>query len=265
MDIDIGFWLTLAVLVSGLIWLADRKWRLREHEQKAVRETVEFSNSLLPVFIIVLVIRSFLAEPFKIPSGSMLPTLEVNDFILVNKFSYGLRLPVTNTLVLPLGEPERGDVMVFRYPVDTSQNFIKRVVGVPGDRIHIRDDGRLYVNDRLVERELRTEQDFGNVREAVYVEALNDTHHMIRHEMRVNPYTGEAVSRTPGGTWEVPEGKYFTVGDNRDRSSDSRTWGMVPEEYIVGEAFLIWMHWESLFSLPSFARNGPIDRVEEKE
>lgn len=264
MDIDIGFWLTLAVLVSGLIWLADRRWKLRDHENKPVRETVEFSNSLLPVFIIVLVIRSFIAEPFKIPSGSMVPTLEVHDFILVNKFSYGLRLPVTNTLVLPLGEPERGDVMVFRYPVDTGQNFIKRVVGLPGDRVHLREDGRLYVNDRLVERELRTERDLGNVREAVYVEELNSTEHLVRHEYRINPYTGEAVSRTPGGSWEVPEGSYFTIGDNRDRSSDSRSWGMVPESHIVGEAFLIWMHWDSLFSLPSFARNGAIDNVEEE-
>ena len=133
MDIDIGFWLTLAVLVSGVLWLADKKWRLREHANKMVRETVEFTNSLLPVFLVVLLIRSFIVEPFTIPSGSMLPTLEVNDFILVNKFAYGLRLPVTNTRVVNIADPQRGDVMVFRYPLNRNQNFIKRVVGLPGD------------------------------------------------------------------------------------------------------------------------------------
>ena len=261
MDIDIGFWLTLLVFISGLIWLADRRWKLEEHPARAVREVVEFSNSLLPVFLIVLVIRSFIVEPFKIPSGSMIPTLEVHDFILVNKFSYGLRLPVTNTLVVPLGEPERGDVMVFRYPVEPRQNFIKRVVGLPGDMVAQRN-GRLLVNGEPIQGELLSSRSRGNLHEEVYVEQLGDAAYLARYEFRQNPFTGERIVATQDGDWEIPEGHYFTVGDNRHNSSDSRAWGLVPESHIVGEAFLIWMHWPSLFSLPSFARNGAIDKVE---
>ncbi|QJX03163.1 signal peptidase I [Alcanivorax sp. IO_7] len=152
MDIDVGFWLTLALLITVLIWLADRALKLRQRKGM-IGSTVETSNSLISVLFIVLVIRSFIVEPFTIPSGSMLPTLQVHDFILVNKFSYGLRLPVTNTKIIPVGEPERGDVMVFKFPEDTRQNFIKRVVGLPGDRVAVRDNV-VYVNGEPVEREL---------------------------------------------------------------------------------------------------------------
>ena len=152
MDIDVGMWLTLALFVTVIIWLADKALKLRQRKGM-IGNTVETSNSLISVLFIVLVIRSFIVEPFTIPSGSMLPTLKVHDFILVNKFSYGLRLPVTNTKIIPLGEPERGDVMVFKYPEDTGQNFIKRVVGLPGDRIAVRDNV-LYVNGEAVPREL---------------------------------------------------------------------------------------------------------------
>lgn len=261
MDIDIGFWLTLLVLVSGLIWLADKRWKLADNPSRPIREVVEFSNSLLPVFLVVLIIRSFIIEPFKIPSGSMIPTLEVHDFILVNKFSYGLRLPVTNTLIVPLGEPERGDIMVFRYPVQPRQNFIKRVVGLPGDQV-VQRDGELLINGEPVDRELRDRRTRGNLHETVYVEQLGDARYLARYEARVNPFTGSLMVNSEDGEWQIPEGNYFMVGDNRNNSSDSRAWGLVPESHIVGEAFLIWMHWPSLFSLPSFSRNGPIDKVE---
>jgi signal peptidase I len=223
---------------------------------------VETSNSLISVLFIVLVIRSFIVEPFTIPSGSMLPTLKVHDFILVNKFSYGLRLPVTNTKIIPLGEPERGDVMVFKYPEDTGQNFIKRVVGLPGDRIAVRDNV-LYVNGEAVPRELVGRERNSQVWRREYVETLGEQPHLIWQEGRVNPYSGDAmIPERTQGEWQVPEGSYFVMGDNRDNSNDSRFWGVVSEDLVVGEAFLIWMHWDPIFSWPSFSRNGAIDKVE---
>ena len=213
----------------------------------------------------MLVIRSFIVEPFTIPSGSMLPTLKVHDFILVNKFSYGLRLPVTNTKIIPLGEPERGDVMVFKYPEDTGQNFIKRVVGLPGDRIAVRDNV-LYVNGEAVPRELVGRERNSQVWRREYVETLGEQPHLIWQEGRVNPYSGDAmIPERTQGEWQVPEGSYFVMGDNRDNSNDSRFWGVVSEDLVVGEAFLIWMHWDPIFSWPSFSRNGAIDKVEAEE
>jgi signal peptidase I len=258
MDIDIGFWLTLAVLFCGALWLADRIAGLRERGEK-IRETVEFFNSLLPVFLVVLVIRSFIVEPFTIPSGSMLPTLQVHDFVLVNRFAYGLRLPVTNTKVIPVGEPERGDVMVFRYPRDPSINFIKRVVGLPGDRVEVRD-GRVYVNGEQVEHELLRRRRGQRAMESIYLEKLEPQSHLIRREVPLNPFTGEPVYNGKEGSWTVPEDAYFVLGDNRNNSKDSRFWGMVPDRLVLGKAFLIWMHWEPIFSWPDFSRNGPIDQ-----
>ena len=192
----------------------------------------------------------------------MLPTLKVHDFILVNKFSYGLRLPVTNTKIIPLGEPERGDVMVFKYPEDTGQNFIKRVVGLPGDRIAVRDNV-LYVNGEAVPRELVGRERNSQVWRREYVETLGEQPHLIWQEGRVNPYSGDAmIPERTQGEWQVPEGSYFVMGDNRDNSNDSRFWGVVSEDLVVGEAFLIWMHWDPIFSWPSFSRNGAIDKVE---
>lgn len=182
MNIDIGFWLSMAVLVGVLLWGADKLFRLRERGNKIIKETVEFSNSLLPVFILVLLIRSFVVEPFTIPSGSMIPTLEVNDFILVSKFSYGLRLPVTNTKILSIGEPKRGDVMVFRYPVDPRQNFIKRVIGLPGDVVEQRQ-GRLYVNGQVVEQRLISERQKGAIREKQFLENTGQQWHYVRQDL----------------------------------------------------------------------------------
>jgi len=262
MDIDIGFWLTLLVLIGTVIWLAD--WRLklrREDRPSAVRETVEFSNSMLPVFVVVLVVRSFLFEPFTIPTPSMLPTLQVHDFILVNKFAYGVRLPVTHTRILETGSPRHGDVMVFRYPEDTSKNYIKRVIGLPGDHVAVRD-GELFLNEQPVARELKARAGSSVRQEAVFVETLNDHRYTMRHEWVMNPYTGQMMRRPTDGEWRVPQDSYFVIGDNRDNSLDSRSWGFVPESHVAGKAVLIWMHWKSLFSLPSFSRNGAIDREE---
>ena len=275
---DINFPLILVVLVfaSGIVWLFDlfvlarpRKEALASANAQFDDETdrendaayhqamaaagrepiiVEYAKSFFPVLALVLVLRSFLFEPFQIPSESMVPTLEVGDFILVNKFTYGIRLPVIRTKVVGINSPERGDVMVF-FPPHKKQYFIKRVVGLPGDKI-VLDDNVLYINGEQQPQEATEQviQDFR--RYQVMTEALDGREHQMRKLVRSSP--------APRNAWVVPEGHYFMMGDNRDNSHDSRGWGFVPEENIVGKAVAIWMHWESFLSLPSFKNVGPI-------
>ena len=224
---------------------------------------VEYGKSFFPVLAIVLVLRSFLVEPFQIPSGSMKPTLEVGDFILVNKFAYGIRLPVLDTKVIEVGDPQRGDVMVFRYPSDPNINYIKRVVGLAGDHIRYTSDKRLYINNEPVAQKLIGEEPGSLGSAALYAEQLGEAEHLIRKEM--NRYRVE-----PGREWTVPQGHYFMMGDNRDNSNDSRDWndpsipkdvlGMVPDRNIVGKAFAVWMSWPDpkLRNLPNFSRVGLI-------
>lgn len=293
MHINFPLLLVIAVAVTGLlalldfIWLAPRRRRAMAAYTEAAHSPqsgvlqrlnkepllVEYGKSFFPVLAVVLILRSFLVEPFQIPSGSMKPTLEVGDFILVNKFAYGIRLPVAETKIIPVGDPQRGDVMVFRYPNDPRINYIKRVVGLPGDHVRYADK-QLFVNGQPVARELlRTDVDdevpAGHPLQAlatvdIYAEQLGDAVHEARYK-RLSP--------TPvAQEWVVPEGNYFMVGDNRDNSNDSRywssaempkeLWGMVPDNYIVGKAFAIWMHWPEpkLRHLPSFARVGLINK-----
>ncbi|MBK3749309.1 signal peptidase I [Stutzerimonas balearica] len=283
MSINFPLLLVIAVLVSGLLALSDLLYfaprrraaiasyqgRTDQVDAQALdalnREPVliEYGKSFFPVLAIVLVLRSFLVEPFQIPSGSMKPTLEVGDFILVNKFAYGIRLPVIDTKIIEVGDPKRGDVMVFRYPSDPNINYIKRVVGLPGDVIRYSSDRRLYVNDKLVAETLIGEEP-GSLGSAVlYREQLGDVEHIIRKEM--GRYRIE-----PSRQWTVPQGHYFMMGDNRDNSNDSRYWqddtiapelvGMVPDRNIVGKAFAVWMSWPDpkLSNLPHFSRVGLI-------
>jgi len=200
---------------------------------------VEYARSLFPVILAVLLLRSFVVEPFRIPSGSMMPTLLTGDFILVNKFAYGLRLPVLDTKVIPVGEPQRGDVVVFRYPKDPSVDYIKRVVGLPGDRIG-------YFNKQIYVNGVPVRQDGWQT----YIgEGASSA--MTGAKIRTE-YLGKAVHKIlieptrPGieGEYVVPEGHYFMMGDNRDNSNDGRYWGFVPEENLVGKAFFIWMSWD---------------------
>src|SRR5690606_5467170 len=177
---------------------------------------VEYGKSFFPVLAIVLVLRSFLLEPFQIPSGSMKPTLEVGDFILVNKFAHGIRLPVIDTKVIEVGDPQRGDVMVFRYPSNPSINYIKRVVGLPGDRITYTADKRLLVNGRPVAEQFLGEEPGSLGRVLRYQEKLGEVEHMIRKQLHRN--------LMPRREWVVPQGHYFMMGDNRDDSNDSRYW-----------------------------------------
>jgi signal peptidase I len=226
--------LVLALLTGSLVVLGKIK-RMPEGRSTFV----DYGRSLFPVIMIVFVLRSFIVEPFRIPSGSMLPTLHLGDFILVNKAAYGLRLPIVYHKVVPTGSPERGDVMVFRFPENPKINFIKRVVGLPGDRIRV--VGRtLYVNGDKVQQELIDDNHQTNDRRAYvsnrYLETLDDATHNIL--VRGNGWGSKGFDGV------VPKGHYFVLGDNRDNSRDSRYWGFVPEENLVGRAFFIWMAWD---------------------
>jgi signal peptidase I len=201
----------------------------------------------------VLLFRSFLFEPFKIPSGSMIPTLLIGDFIVVNKFAYGLRLPVAHTRIVDLGEPQRGEVVVFRYPLHTSVNFIKRVVGLPGDTITYRDK-QLFVNGEPVEQAgpepFLSQQVKCSTPES---DAFRVIENLGEHEHEILLHKG---SYGRNGQWEVPEGHYFMMGDNRDRSNDSRMWGFVPEENLVGRAVGIWLNFDFNQGCADWSRIG---------
>ena len=207
---------------------------------------VEYARSFLPVLLIVLVLRSFLVEPFQIPSSSMVPSLEIGDFILVNKFAYGIRLPVVGTKVIDIGTPQRGDVMVF-FPPHEKRYFIKRVIGLPGDHIEYRNKV-LYINGEMADEKFLTRLYPPQL--MMFEEHLGDVDH------RIQKLSHGGMDRDY--ELEVKPGHYFMMGDNRDNSADSRVWGQVPEANIVGKAFAIWMHWPQFFSIPSFSRVGLI-------
>lgn len=259
---DFSLLLVLLTLFTGLVWLLDSLFFKRRRMDKAVqlkvqraREpvVVEYSRSLFPVLLIVLLFRSFLFEPFKIPSGSMIPTLLIGDFILVNKFAYGLRLPVLNSKFMDVGEPKRGDVVVFRYPVDPKINFIKRLVGMPGDTIVYRDK-KLFINGEAVEvvsqgvfssNEIKCTTPRSDAER--YAEQLGE----VGHDILLHHGSGSR-----DGQWVVPEGHYFMMGDNRDRSNDSREWGFVPEANLMGRAVGIWLNFDYTKGCGDFSRVG---------
>lgn len=214
---------------------------------------IEYSGSFFPVIALVFFLRSFLYEPFKIPSSSMVPTLVIGDLILVNKFTYGIRLPVLNKKIIDVGDPQRGDVMVFKYPKDMSQDYIKRVVGVPGDKITY-ENKRLTVNDKPLAYTALEDylEDEGLEYHQQFAEDLSDVQHKILNNKNKRTIELGQVDNFPNReaciysyekfTCIVPEGNYFMMGDNRDNSLDSRYWGFVPNKNIVGKAFFVWMN-----------------------
>jgi signal peptidase I len=223
---------------------------------------LDWTAGLFPVILVVFLLRSFLFEPFKIPSGSMIPTLLVGDLILVNKFHYGVRLPVINKKIIANNDPKPGDVMVFRYPKDTSVDYIKRVVGVPGDEISWRNQ-KLYVNGVVVPTQAQAEfYEEGSLRyEPQFSEKLGSVEHRIlvnpaRQQFlpqnEVFPFRENCTFSAEGVTCKVPAGNYFMMGDNRDNSQDSRYWGFVPDQNIVGRAFFVWMNFGNLKRIGSF-------------
>lgn len=257
---------------------------------------VRWAYEYLPILLVIVLVRSFVIEPFNIPSSSMVPTLYTGDFIVVNKASYGLRLPLTHTKILSTGEPKRGDVVVFRYPLNEKLYYIKRVIGLPGDTVRF-VGGVLFVNGQKVDtRPVSYEMPdklnanivpsviqgvaigdderakYGKQEEShahYYTERLGEHSYKVRYLGDLNSaqfaeflhQQSKEVAVSGGTTWQVvvPQGQYFVLGDNRDKSEDGRFWGFVPEANLAGKATYIWMHKESGFKLPTFARAGKID------
>nr|WP_309595139.1 signal peptidase I [Moraxella osloensis] len=300
MDFDFNLILVPATLILGAIWLLD-KLVLKQKQSKGLEKStapVRWAYDFFPILAIVLVVRSFLIEPFNIPSSSMVPTLYTGDFIAVNKYAYGIRLPLVNTKVLDLGAPQHGDVVVFRFPLNPKQYYIKRVIGVGGDTVSF-NNGQLSVNGKAIPTtpanftpdpkmtaqlyppgktetgEVVTAEQaaqLGNQEElsAKYVqESPSSNHqHLVRYLGDKNwfQYASFLQQASPqlmasqGQQWQltVPKGHYFVMGDNRDRSADSRFWGFVPDENLAGKAVYVWTHKASGLSLPTFNRNGAI-------
>jgi len=236
------------LILSIIFLIAFAFWLINKFVVKQEEGLIEFTASLAPVLGLVLVLRSFMIEPFQIPSKSMVPTLKVGDFILVSKWSYGLRLPVLRTKIFDVDSPKRGDVVVF-FPPHEERYFIKRLVGLPGDKIQV-INGKLYVNNAAMPQ-TDTIIDAGAPRSQVMMEDLDGVEHLI--QKRVPP-----TRMSQNFSTLVPQAHYFMMGDSRDNSSDSRVWGPVPEERIVGKAFARWMFWDDFLSVPSFSRAGKI-------
>lgn len=300
MDFDFNLILVPATLILGAIWLLD-KLVLKQKQSKGLEKStapVRWAYDFFPILAIVLVVRSFLIEPFNIPSSSMVPTLYTGDFIAVNKYAYGIRLPLVNTKVLDLGAPQHGDVVVFRFPLNPKQYYIKRVIGVGGDTVSF-NNGQLSVNGKAIATtpanftpdpkmtaqlyppgktetgEVVTAEQaaqLGNQEEqtAQYVqESPSSNHqHLVRYLGDKNWFqyasflqqVSPQLMASQGQQWQltVPKGHYFVMGDNRDRSADSRFWGFVPDENLAGKAVYVWTHKASGLSLPTFNRNGAI-------
>jgi signal peptidase I len=260
--------LFIALVVTGLIWLFDIMVTGRGRPKEAkLPILVDYSKSFFPVILIVFLLRSFLVEPFKIPSGSMLPTLEIGDFILVNKFEYGIRLPIINRKILEIGQPRRGDVMVFRFPADPSLDYIKRVVGLPGDVVEYRDK-RLIINGQPVPMVRAGQYNYvasglNFVEGETWRETLGEQPHLamlqasmppvILHQVEgAFPERNNCTYNEQGFKCTVPNDHYFMLGDNRDASNDSRYWGFVPDRNIVGHAFLIWWNFGEFSRIGTF-------------
>lgn len=260
--LSFALFLFLLLVLTGVIWLLDLVLlRKRRAEGEPEPVVVDYARSFFPVILIVFLLRSFLVEPFKIPSGSMLPTLEIGDFILVNKFDYGIRLPILNKKIIDIGQPQRGDVMVFRYPKDTALDYIKRVIGLPGDVVEYVDK-RLIINGTPVAMEPLGHYEYvtgglNYIQAQTHREILDGRAHLamvipdqppvfLYQVEGAFPYRENCAYNERGFRCKVPPGHYFLLGDNRDASNDSRYWGFVPDDHIVGRAFLIWMNFGDL-------------------
>jgi signal peptidase I len=257
MDFDFSFFLVVATALTGIVWggyILLR--RIRPELASGIEQEpvlVEYARSFFPIILIVLLLRSFLVEPFRIPSGSMMPTLLIGDFILVNKYAYGIRLPVINSKIVALGEPKRGDIVVFRFPKDPTIDYIKRVIGLPGDRIAYYNK-QLFVNGQPIKQTPLGEYQ-GRGQGSTMTGALLSNEELtgVNHDILIRD--GQPSVQ---GEFTVPEGQYFVMGDNRDNSNDSRYWGTVPEGNLVGRAFFIWMSWDWENGGVAFDRLGTV-------
>ncbi len=273
-------------VVCGVLWVLDKRFFAKKRLAAGITKKpiwLEFTADLFPIIAFIFILRSFLFEPFKIPSGSMIPTLQIGDFILVNKFTYGIRFPVWNKKMISMNEPVRGDVVVFRYPMDESVDYIKRVVGVPGDVVEYKNK-HLTVNGQAFDYQNRTfiPQVGGDERSEFidrmtplnlkpvhlvesYPKSLGGVVHTIENDpQRPSGFPSNFVPEPPyphmencqynfeGFVCKVPEGSFFMMGDNRDNSLDSRYWGFVPEANLVGKAIFIWMNFKDVSRIGSF-------------
>ncbi|WP_367606404.1 signal peptidase I [Legionella sp. W05-934-2] len=246
-----ALFLLVMTILTGVLYVLEVFYYAKKRPAGQKRGRIlEFGHGFFPIFLIVLILRSFLGEPFRIPSGSLEPTLQVGDFVVVNKFSYGLRLPVSETKILPISEPKTGQIAVFRWPPDPTYDFIKRVIGVPGDKVEYRDKV-LYINGKEIKQtfiEYTTDESSGRT-VAKYEEDLAGT----KHAIYLNP---EAYSAD--FSLVVPPKQYFMMGDNRDDSADSRFWGFVPESYLRGKAVMVWLSWNGQTGSVRWSRIGTI-------
>jgi signal peptidase I len=270
---DLELALLVGALITGLVWLLDKlflgdkrrkralekSYNLTRSQEAVVPRSKEYrepwfldlSKSFFPILLIVLILRSFVAEPFRIPSGSMMPTLLHGDFILVNKFTYGIRLPVLHKKVLSISSPKRGDVAVFRFPKNPADDYIKRVIGLPGDHIAYRDK-KLYINGELMSQEKSGIYKGEGANSAMNgATILREKLERQSHDILLKKFGFNAPSE-----FTVPQNHFFVMGDNRDHSSDSRIWGFVPEKNLVGRAFLVWMNWDFAGKKFNFNRVG---------
>lgn len=248
--------LVVLTLLTGLIWLLDKLFLARARAARSglleAKEpvVVDYARAFFPVLAIVLILRSFVAEPFRIPSSSMMPSLLIGDFILVNKFSYGLRLPISNDKVIGTGEPVRGDVVVFRPPHHPEQDWIKRVIGLPGDTVSYRNHV-LTINGQQV-RSDRIGKYIGKGPGEDMTGATLAAEELPGRTHPVLTRTDSPFLVQGDGEWTVPAGQYFVMGDNRDNSEDSRFWGFLPEQNLRGKAFVIWLNCAGWFCKDSF-------------
>lgn len=271
-----ALFMVIILVVTGLVWLLDWTVLSKKRAGAGIGQEepwyVEYSKSFFPVILVVFVVRSFLVEPFKIPSGSMMPTLLAGDYILVNKYVYGIRLPILNNTLVKMGAPKRGDVFVFHYPPEPSIDYIKRVVGLPGDSIQYQDK-RLTINGKALDTQYMARYDYVlsahdevgaereiNVSASRLQEQLGTVKHDILNHDLINQYEADALGDKlmRGETITVPAGHYFAMGDNRDNSSDSRVWGFVPEHNLVGKAFFIWFNAEDAWSFITTLKHARI-------
>lgn len=244
MNIDFPLVLVILTFFSGLITLIDILFfsNKRKKTQKKIPVIVDYAKSFFPVFLFVLLVRSFIVQPFQVPSGSLEPTVLPGDFLLVNQFIYGLRLPVLNTKILHTGEPKRGDIVVFRDPAKPSINYVKRVIGLPGDHINYKNKTLTINGIKVPQKFIHAGSDVEPAQTDVAVSVKEEMLEGKKYQIQIRPDIHDTITYN----FIVPDGNYFMMGDNRDNSADSRYWGFVPEKDLIGKASIIWMSWGGL-------------------
>jgi signal peptidase I len=243
-----------AIGITGMIALIDLLFfsRKRKQKGKAVPVIVDNSRAFFAILLFVFVIRSFVVQPFRVPTGSLEPTVLPNDFVVVNQFAYGLRFPILNRKIVNIGEPKRGDIVVFHYPIDPKTDYVKRMIGIPGDHIVYRNKVLTINGKKVSQRFLHRGMDFEPPDVYIPVDVKEENLDGVKHEILVRREDGDMMEVD----LVVPEDQYFVMGDNRDNSADSRYWGFVPDENLVGKAFLIWFSWDSTHHWVRWSRIG---------